>query len=360
MGFLCRFLGYARQKIIGHMLLLKSVCSCSQSIIERCNHCKRFQWREKEERMKGRNTTSEQQGSGWRQVILCATSRDSCLIFQMGGLENTQFREHQLTPSKRGSGGRMGRRRVNNAEVTTLQHTEAEVRKRAWDTGRTTGRVFRPVARKLAPQQWRLWHTAERIENILTVPFCLRSLTHTLFPLCRAHFRAQGTPSEAEWSHLNRNHAHRKVPRQKRGTLLETKKCVCVCVCVYAEPPVTTDYRHAPQMASASRLFTATPARIMARGCPSFWIPFLFWQHVCPSNRSVRLGQWQPDKEPAYPLPGCWIGGHVGLVIEGTIGRERKGVALQHPGLLGVAWCSLGGHSSDLNSGPWRKQNTQN
>lgn len=29
-------------------------------------------------------------------------------------------------------------------------------------------------------------------------------------------------------------------------------------VCLCAVPPVTTDYRHAPQMASASRLFTAT------------------------------------------------------------------------------------------------------
>lgn len=126
---------------------------------------------------------------------------------------------------------------------------------------------------------------------------------------------------------------------QKRGTLLEPWS---VCVCERAEPPVTPDYRHAPQMASASRLFTATPARIMAKGCPSFSIPFLFWQHTCPSNRRVRLGQWQPDKEPAYPPPGWWIGGHVGLVIGGTIERGRERVWRSSTqgcwGWRGAAW----------------------
>lgn len=152
------------------------------------------------------------------------------------------------------------------------------------------------------------------------------------------------------------------MPIEKRGETKERDSfgnrevCVCVYVCLCAVPPVTTDYRHAPQMASASRLFTATTIRIMASGGPSSSsssAPFLFWQHVCPSNRSVCLGQWQPDKEPAYPPPGFWIGGHVGLVIEGTIAlgeREREGVAPRHPLQLGMVRCSLGGLSSDLNS----------
>ena len=95
------------------------------------------------------------------------------------------------------------------------------------------------------------------------------SLTHAFF-LFADYFRAIG-------SHLNRNHAHRKMPRQKKGTLINHEVCVCVRVCARAQkPPVTPAYRHAPQMASASRLFTAAPARIMAKGCPSFSLLFLF------------------------------------------------------------------------------------
>ena len=52
------------------------------------------------------------------------------------------------------------------------------------------------------------------------------------------------------------------MPLEKRGETKERdsfrNREVCVCLC--AVPPVTTDYRHAPQMASASRLFTATTA----------------------------------------------------------------------------------------------------
>lgn len=47
-GFICAFLVYGRRKLIGHMLLLKSVSSCSQSIMERFNHFKRDSMEKKE------------------------------------------------------------------------------------------------------------------------------------------------------------------------------------------------------------------------------------------------------------------------------------------------------------------------
>lgn len=98
------------------------------------------------------------------------------------------------------------------------------------------------------------------------------------------------------------------------------------------------------------------PPRIMASGGPSSSSSSssapLSFDSTCVRQMEACLGQWQLDKEPAYPPPGCWIGGHVGLVIEGTIAlgeREREGVATQHPLQLGMVRCSLGGLSSDLN-----------
>lgn len=46
---------------------------------------------------------------------------------------------------------------------------------------------------------------------------------------------------------------------KERNSLRNGEECVCLCVsvCAVLPLPVTTDYRHAPQMASASHLFTA-------------------------------------------------------------------------------------------------------
>lgn len=61
--FLCNFLPFARLKLIGYMRLKVSTAAVSQSWKDVIT-VKGFQWKEKEKRMKGRNTTSEQQGSG--------------------------------------------------------------------------------------------------------------------------------------------------------------------------------------------------------------------------------------------------------------------------------------------------------
>lgn len=52
----------------------------------------------------------------------------------------------------------------------------------------------------------------------------------------------------------------------------------------------------------ACLVFSPPPRpRIMPSGGPSSsCAAFLFCKHVCPSNGSVCLGQWQPDKESAH------------------------------------------------------------
>lgn len=147
--------------------------------------------------------------------------------------------------------------------------------------------------------------------------------------------------------------------------------CMFVCVCVQCSPSQSlqiTDTHHR----WPARLIFSPPssARIMASGGPSssFSAPSLFCQHVCPSNGSVCLRQWQQDKESAYPPPGHWIGGHVGLVIKGTIAleeREREGVAPQHPLQLGMVkvqpgwpWVQIWTCKVELFK--WRPSNKQN
>lgn len=137
--------------------------------------------------------------------------------------------------------------------------------------------------------------------------------------------------------------------------------CVCVSARCHPLPTAQTDthaltpghYRLQTHHRWPARLVFSPPppSRIMPSSGPSSSssAPFLFCQHVCPSNGSVCLGQWEADKEPAYPPPGCWIGGHVVPVIEGTIapgmrGRER----VWHPstdGEVQPGWPP----SSDLN-----------
>lgn len=186
-GFLCTSLVYGRRKLIGHMLLLKSVSSCSQSIMERFNHCKGDSMEKKEKGMKGKNTTSEKQGSGWTQVILCATSQDSCLIFQTWGRKHTVQRTSanpQQKKKKRGSGGCLWRCRVNNGEVMSLQHAGSQSRKRAWDTAKTSGLVFRPVARKLLPNNGDFDGQRALLQSLSAPDLAsTASFTHTFFSL---------------------------------------------------------------------------------------------------------------------------------------------------------------------------------
>lgn len=101
-------------------------------------------------------------------------------------------------------------------------------------------------------------------------------------------------------------------------------------------------------MASAFRLFTAAPARIMATGCPLLLRPLsLLTARVSVKQRRAS-GTMAARQRARLPPTRTLNRGHVGLVVEGTIEGEGEGVAPQHPGLLGgVAWCRLGGHSSD-------------
>lgn len=152
--------------------------------------------------------------------------------------------------------------------------------------------------------------------------------------LFKPHFRAKQNLIERKGEAISIG----ITPLEKRGgILLETEKCVCLC-----NPPpsththtVTTDYKHTPQMASASRLFTATTIENNGQRWPLlllFYSLSLLSARVSVKWKRVCLGQWQADKEPAYPPPGCWIGGHVVLVIEGTIAlRKRDRERVWHP-----------------------------
>lgn len=144
------------------------------------------------------------------------------------------------------------------------------------------------------------------------------------------------------------------MPLQKCGGTKERDSFRNREVCVqYPQSLQITDTHH---RWPARLVFSPPPPpRIMASGGPSSSSSstlFLFWQHVCPSNSSVCLGQWQPDKEPAYPPLGCWIGGHVGLVIEGTIALGESGEREwerervwqpRNPLQMGMVRSSLGG-----------------
>lgn len=166
-----------------------------------------------------------------KQDMHWATSWDSDLIFHLG--ENIpQWLPEMSEPTvlrtsvnlrKRGSGGGSRRSRVNTGEVKTLRQTgSSKARERERDGGKTSGLVFRPVARKQALNnshfdiQRRGEDTAHSCSHVLakivrSLQPC-RPLWHTL-SLSRAK---QKPIKKAKGSHLNRHHARRKAWRDKR------------------------------------------------------------------------------------------------------------------------------------------------
>lgn len=145
------------------------------------------------------------------------------------------------------------------------------------------------------------------------------------------------------------------MARQKRGILLESEKCVYVCVSLCAVPPVTTDYRHAPQMASASRLFTATTTENNGQRWPLLLLLHSLslltarvsvkWKRVSGTMAARQRARLPPTRMLNRGARGPCHRGNNSTGGEG----EREGVALQHQLQLGMVRCSLGGLSSDLN-----------
>lgn len=97
------------------------------------------------------------------------------------------------------------------------------------------------------------------------------------------------------------------TPLEKRGgILLETEKCVCLCNPL--APPSTHTHTRSLQITNTHHRWPARlvfspppPSRIMASGGPSSSssTPFLFCQHVCPSNGSVCV--WDNGRQTKSP-----------------------------------------------------------
>lgn len=151
------------------------------------------------------------------------------------------------------------------------------------------------------------------------------------------------------------------MPVEKRGETKERdsfrKREVCACLCVSAcsPPPVTTDYRHAPQMASASRLFTATTTENNGQRWPLLLLlrslslltarVSVKWKRVSGTMAARQRARLPPTRMLNRGARGPCHRGNNSTRGEG----EREGVAPQHPLQLGMVRCSLGGLSSDLN-----------
>lgn len=124
-------------------------------------------------------------------------------------------------------------------------------------------------------------------------------------------------------------------------------------MCARSHPPVTTDYRHAPQMASASRLFTTTTAENNGQRWP---LLLLFcslsplsarvsvkWKRVSGTMAARQRARLPPTRRLNKGARGpCHRGNNS---TGGESERGREGVAPQRRG-YGAAWVAL---SSDLN-----------
>lgn len=134
-----------------------------------------------------------------------------------------------------------------------------------------------------------------------------------------------------------------------------------VCVCVL--PPVTTDYRHTPQMASASRLFTAATAENNGQWWPLPVPPCppqpsslsllsarvsVKWKRVSGTMAARQRARLPPTRMLNRGARGPY---HPGNNSTRGRGRERgcgTPGARCNRGWQGAAWVALPGCRSDL------------